>query len=132
MCGVLVSEVQCPHKVFFQDLKNEDMKGLLTLSDTLNTHCFTTDSSPYRPVLGELCCVKFSEDQCWYRAVVLQEINESQMMEAFVDYGNRAEAAVNSIRRVTISSFTRLPFRQGSVSWQAFNQFQVPLGPTTL
>ena len=109
-CRVLVSEVQRPDKIFFQVLNNENVNGLLTLSDTLNTHCSTTDSSPYRPVLGELCCAKFSEDQCWYRAVVVQEITESQMMVAFVDYGNQAEVAVNSIRRIT-SSFTRLPFQ---------------------
>lgn len=109
-CRVLISEVQQPDKIFFQVLNRENVQGLLALSEALNTHCSTVDRSSYKPMPGELCCAQFREDQNWYRAVVMQELTESQMMVVFVDYGNQAPVAVNFIRRIT-PSFTQLPIQ---------------------
>ncbi|XP_068709889.1 tudor domain-containing 6-like isoform X2 [Montipora foliosa] len=109
-CRVLISEVQLPDKIFFQVLSKENVQGLLSLSETLHTHCSTVDNVPYKPVLGEVCCAKFIDDQTWYRAVVKQKMSESEMMVVFVDYGNQAVVSVDSIRRIT-PSFTQLPIQ---------------------
>ena len=109
-CRVLISEVRQPNKIFCQVLNRENVQGLLALSEALNTHCTTVDDHSYKPMLGELCCARFNEDQNWYRAVVEQELTESQMMVVFVDYGNQAAVAVDSIRRIT-PSFTQLPIQ---------------------
>ena len=107
---VVISEVQQPDKIFFQVLNQENAQGLVALSEMLNTHCCTVDKNPYKPVLGELCLAQFSGDQCWYRAVVEQEVSESQMMVVFVDYGNQDVVSVDSIRRIT-RSFILLPIQ---------------------
>lgn len=107
---VLISEVQRPDKFFFQVMNQENAQGLKALSEMLDTHCSTVDNSPYKPVLGELCCVRFSQDGVWYRAVVEQELSESKMLVMFVDYGNQDSVAVNSIRRIT-TAFTQLPLQ---------------------
>ena len=108
-CQVLISEVQRPDKIFFQVLNQENAQGLVALSEMLNSHCSAVDNSPYRPVLGELCCTQFTVDNSWYRAAV-QEVSESRMKVVFVDYGNEDEVAVDSIRRMT-PSFTQLPIQ---------------------
>ena len=35
-----------------------------------------------------LCCAQFSEDGCWYRAVVVKEMPSNQVAVRFIDYGN--------------------------------------------
>ena len=107
---VLISEVQRPDKIFFQVLSQENVHGLLALSEKLTSHCSSVNNGPYKPVQGELCCARFSKDQEWYRAVVEQEVSESKMMVVFVDYGNQDVVSVDSIRRIT-PSFTQLPIQ---------------------
>lgn len=107
---VFISEVQRPDKMYFQVLSQENATGLAALSEMLNTYCTTADNSPYKPVLGELCCARFTEDGMWYRCVAEQELSESMMVVKFVDYGNQDSVAVDSIRRIT-SEFTHLPLQ---------------------
>lgn len=120
---VLISEVQQPDKIFFQVLNQENAQGLAALSEMLNTHCSTVDNSPYKPVLGELCCARFTEDGMWYRSVAEQELSESRMLVTFVDYGNQDSVPVECIRRIT-TGFTQLPL-------QARQCFLTGIQPTT-
>ncbi|XP_022805064.1 uncharacterized protein LOC111342268 isoform X2 [Stylophora pistillata] len=107
---VLISEVQRPDKIFFQVLNKGNAHALDTLSRKLNTYCSEVDNSPYKPVLGELCCARFNQDGVWYRAVVEQELPGSRMSVLFVDYGNEDAVTVDSIRRIT-AEFTQLPLQ---------------------
>lgn len=107
---VLISEVQRPDKIFFQVLNEENAHGLDALSRKLNTYCCEVENSPYKPVLGELCCARFNQDGVWYRAAVEQELSESRMSVLFVDYGNQDSVTVDSVRRIT-AEFTQLPLQ---------------------
>lgn len=106
---VLISEVQRPDRIFFQVVSEENAQGLAVLSQMLNTHCSEVDNCPYKPVLGELCCARFSQDGMWYRAAVEQEFPESRLV-VFVDFGNQDSVAVDSIRQIT-AAFTELPLQ---------------------
>ncbi|KAL1123078.1 hypothetical protein AAG570_002166 [Ranatra chinensis] len=41
-----------------------------------------------QPYLYQSCCVKFSDDQKWYRGIVVQELPECKLLIQYVDYGN--------------------------------------------
>ena len=107
---VLISEVQDPDKIFLQVLNQENALELAGLSEKLSTHCCCVDNTPYKPIVGELCCARFSADEDWYRALVEQELSDAERSVLFVDYGNRDVVPVEHIRRV-LPSFTRLPFQ---------------------
>lgn len=109
-CKVLISEVHRPDKMYFQVLNKENAEGLVELWEKLAAHCSTIDTTPYKPVKGELCCAQFSKDQGWYRAVVQEEVSESKVMVVFVDYGNEDVVAIDFIRKI-IPSFTHLPIQ---------------------
>lgn len=51
--------------------------------------------------VGSFCCVKFSEDEQWYRAVVTECCSTSEAKVTFVDYGNSEVAAISSFKTLT-------------------------------
>jgi len=45
-------------------------------------------SQPYEPKVGSLCCARFSQDDEWYRAKVVER-RKTEFVVVFVDYGNK-------------------------------------------
>ncbi|KAK2183308.1 hypothetical protein NP493_317g02007 [Ridgeia piscesae] len=61
-----------------------------------------TYSGTYTPVTGELICAKFSEDNAWYRAEVIEVKGRNDGARVrFVDYGN--------VEDVNVASMSALP-----------------------
>ncbi|KAK3752727.1 hypothetical protein QZH41_018695 [Actinostola sp. cb2023] len=50
--------------------------------------------------VGSYCCVKFSEDDQWYRAVVTELRPDTEAKVTFVDYGNSEVAAISSFKKL--------------------------------
>ena len=58
----------------------------------------------YAPTtVGQMVCSKFSQDQTWYRAEVLELRPAGKVYVKFVDYGNKEEVGVESIAEFTES-----------------------------
>jgi len=55
-----------------------------------------------------LCVVKFSEDQLWYRAEVVDVVGPGLVHVRYVDYGNSETVSVWQLRKL-IDSFLVLP-----------------------
>ncbi|KAL3865174.1 hypothetical protein ACJMK2_006792 [Sinanodonta woodiana] len=64
--------------------------------------------TPYMPVIGEIVCAMFSDDNLWYRAQVKKKVEKDIYSVCFVDYGNHANINVSYIR-VLEKKFTVLP-----------------------
>ena len=67
----------------------------LTLSDECLGDC----------KVGSFCCVKFTEDQEWYRAVVTELLSDTQAEVLFIDYGNSEVVAISSIKKLSTELF---------------------------
>lgn len=60
------------------------------------------------PAVGDPCCAKFSEDDCWYRAEVIDVSLSGKVTVQFVDYGNSEAVAKSNIRHL-LPQFSELP-----------------------
>lgn len=83
------------------------------LNNLMDELAIEYDSSNLRPVsnrhfpVGSPCIAKYSEDDTWYRAVVVEAMTSSYSVQ-FVDYGNIEEVNPANMRQMT-SKFMRLP-----------------------
>ncbi|XP_044287385.1 tudor domain-containing protein 1 [Varanus komodoensis] len=68
-------------------VKGKDKKKFHKLMTELTDYCNSQKDSTFKPKVGELCCAKFSGDNNWYRAVVLEN-RVSKAKVAYADYGN--------------------------------------------
>ena len=95
---VLASEVQSPHSLFLQVANRPSAQALNELSSTLNSHLRTHPpaSLAQPPVKGSLCCSKFSQDNMWYRAEVL-EVFQGGCVVRFIDFGNTDSVQVSDL-----------------------------------
>ncbi|XP_062831772.1 tudor domain-containing protein 1 isoform X8 [Anolis carolinensis] len=83
----LVSHIQTPGDFFCQQIKNGSKLSKLQVS--LNEHCEKISTmKDFSPAIGEMCCAQFTEDQQWYRALVLSFVSENTVLVDYVDYGN--------------------------------------------
>ncbi|XP_059180349.1 tudor domain-containing protein 1 [Centropristis striata] len=62
-----------------------------------------------RPAPGAACCAKFSADDKWYRAVVL-EVGENEMSVIYADYGNTEKVPFSRILPIPMY-LLQLPFQ---------------------
>lgn len=58
----------------------------------------TSDECLKECKVGVFCCVKFSEDDQWYRAVVNEIISDSEAKVTFIDFGNSEVTAISSMK----------------------------------
>ena len=81
---------------------------LKKLVSQLNNHC--DNLHPHTtPSVGEMCVARFSQDGCWYRALV--EVVDSHLSTTkvfFVDYGNNDTVPFGNLRRLPLE-FSYLP-----------------------
>lgn len=107
--SVLVTEVQGPGGFWVQSLQSPNLVQLPPLMYKLGKYCNNAQHSTTRtPVLGELCCARFSEDGVWYRARVIAFPSLSECCFCFLDYGNCEVGAVSAILPAT-PEFLYLP-----------------------
>ena len=68
------------------------------MSQKMNEYCEGSPQSSMLPVLGQLCCAKFSEDGMWYRARVDACLSLTSLGVHFLDYGNKEVVSVSNVR----------------------------------
>ncbi|CAH1803308.1 unnamed protein product, partial [Owenia fusiformis] len=78
--------------------------------------------------VGATCAAKFSEDQAYYRAKVIQCLPNRQVKVLFVDYGNSETVSLTDTKPLT-QAFTKLPIQalQCSLSDQVTTYPQVAI-----
>ena len=88
----------------------DDAEKLAILLERMNQFCNSRPlSSPVSPlVLGQLCCAKFSEDGCWYRARVVDFRGKAEVKVGFVDFGNAEWTSLEHIQEMR-EDFACLP-----------------------
>ena len=104
---VLVTEVKDPSDFWLQIIDESVAHQFEVL--TGNIHYYATGGAvqnlvPVFPVLGQLCIAKYSQDDVWYRAKVIQVDKLSPLGDGckvkvqFVDYGNEEIVDTNQLR----------------------------------
>ena len=96
---VFVSQVVSPSD-FYSQLQSSAM-NIDNLSAEIEKHCSSSEarkvSSP-RP--GMPILAQFSEDQCWYRALIKATPARDECMVSFVDFGNSETVKQSNVREL--------------------------------
>ncbi|KAM6183165.1 tudor domain-containing protein 1 isoform 6-T6 [Erethizon dorsatum] len=88
----------------------ENQEKLSILTAELLEYCNAQKSQlSYRPRVGDACCAKYTSDDFWYRAVVL-ETSESDVKVLYADYGNIETLPLSRVQPIT-ASHLELPFQ---------------------
>ncbi|KAL6058413.1 hypothetical protein STEG23_008132, partial [Scotinomys teguina] len=88
----------------------ENQEKLCVLTAELLEHCNTQKSQPsYRPRTGEACCARYTSDDLWYRAIVL-EMSGSAVKVLYADYGNMETLPLSRVQPI-LASHLELPFQ---------------------
>ncbi|XP_061170939.1 tudor domain-containing 6-like [Saccostrea echinata] len=66
------------------------------------------EPTPYQPEVGEDVCALFSVDSKWYRARVVEKMEQDSYIVLFVDYGNKEQVTSNEVRKLK-SEYVQLP-----------------------
>ncbi|XP_029466316.1 tudor domain-containing protein 1, partial [Rhinatrema bivittatum] len=105
----VVSEFKRPEEFFCQQLQSA--YHLSELQKTLREHCQMIPSNPkFSPVVADICCAQFTEDNQWYRATVLEYLSEGTALVGYVDYGNCEVIPVSRLRPL-IPKLLELPIQ---------------------
>lgn len=84
---VMVSYADSPSSLWLQLGTQTTLDALNSLQQMLLSPAGAQPLSSLPP-LGSLCVAKFSEDACWYRALVLEHQDGTHIRVRFIDYGN--------------------------------------------
>uniref|UniRef100_A0A8C6EHH9 Tudor domain-containing protein 1 n=1 Tax=Microcebus murinus TaxID=30608 RepID=A0A8C6EHH9_MICMU len=88
----------------------ENQEKLCILTAELLEYCNAQKSQPsYRPRIGDACCAKYTSDDFWYRAIVL-ETSDTDVKVLYADYGNIETLPLSRVQPIT-SSHLELPFQ---------------------
>ncbi|KAM7330375.1 hypothetical protein ACRRTK_011988 [Alexandromys fortis] len=88
----------------------ENQEKLCVLTAELLEHCNAQKGQPsYRPRTGEACCAKYTGDDLWYRAIVL-ETSDSDVKVLYADYGNMETVPLSRVQPVP-ARHLELPFQ---------------------
>ncbi|XP_034988412.2 tudor domain-containing protein 1 [Zootoca vivipara] len=86
-----------------------DQQRLHKLKTGLADYCTSQNDSSFKPKVGEPCCARFTGDDNWYRAVVL-EVCVSEVKVAYADYGNVEMLPLSRLLPIT-APYLELPFQ---------------------
>ncbi|XP_070540049.1 tudor domain-containing protein 1-like isoform X2 [Ptychodera flava] len=104
---VCVTHVVHPNEFYVQQANEDTARALADLMTSINKHYLKASQTISQVQIGQLCCAKFSQDQAWYRAVVL-DYAESKVKVQFVDFGNCEEVGLEDIQLLD-KKFTSTP-----------------------
>lgn len=83
---------------------------MLQLAEYCNSQVSQPSTSALdKPVVGAACCARFTADNNWYRAVVL-EVYDQEANVIYADYGNSEKLSLSSILPIP-ARFLQLPFQ---------------------
>lgn len=105
---VLVTNITNPSKFYCQLFKNGPK--LESLMQDLGRHYSRLGANEEllsSPSPGDPCCAQFSEDGCWYRAVVMNSSPKGVTVQ-YIDYGNSETLPLDKIKKL-IPKFSDLP-----------------------
>ncbi|XP_039990647.1 tudor domain-containing protein 1 isoform X2 [Xiphias gladius] len=106
--ALLASVVENPGEFYCRVDNPTDHQRLIKLGAELKQQC-EADNSLFEPKVGEPCCVMFSDDGAWYRAMV-KELSENQVYVNVVDYGYSMKVEKHHLRAIKPQLLT-LPFQ---------------------
>ena len=105
---VYVSHVDSPGDLYVQLVDGEEK--LNQLMENLAQYESSADGLRIDSVSkGQAVCAKYSEDEAWYRAEVIDK-EGSKINVLFVDYGNIEETSLENIRELKEEFITQPPF----------------------
>ena len=105
---VLVTTIVNPSKFFCQLFRNgPKLENLMQDIGHHYSKLGTDEEILLSPSPGDPCCAQFSEDECWYRAVVLSA-NSKGVAVQYIDYGNSETLPTVKIKKL-IPKFSDLP-----------------------
>ena len=112
--SVVVVHSRSPSSFSVQSGAGDDIRNSAALLADLNLamekSATATADSAFCPTPGTLCCARFSEDQCWYRAIVDSISADSRLVDVtFIDFGNKELAMSVSETRSLPEQFKHLP-----------------------
>ncbi|XP_013063058.2 tudor domain-containing protein 1-like [Biomphalaria glabrata] len=94
---VFVTHINSYHDLFVSVRQENIISDFLHLMTALNQGIKTC--KPLKnPSVGGLCAAKFSQDESWYRARLIDILNSSTAMVQFIDFGNCEEVALSELR----------------------------------
>ncbi|XP_042309328.1 importin subunit alpha-4 isoform X2 [Sceloporus undulatus] len=101
---VIVSYTESPSLFWCQLAKSsEDLKALMA---EIQDYCVESVQPHDWP--NPICLAKYSEDNKWYRALIISKVNSTKEVEvAYVDYGNKEHVSVENVR-ATKAEFLKL------------------------
>ena len=95
---ILVTEVADPGNFWLQVIDAKTLQEMEKLSQKVHDYCQSCSLLEDAPVLGQLCCAKFTEDRVWYRARVTEILDQSSFRVQFVDFGNSEVTSISNLR----------------------------------
>ena len=109
-CDVIISDVTSPLSFYVQLALPNVQRTLAGLQSTLGTYAKSISLPPqYQPKVGDFCCALFSEDSCWYRALITG-VSHGKVTVLYVDFGNSCVVGVLDLRLLTeeLSQYPRV------------------------
>ncbi|TSK14749.1 Tudor domain-containing protein 1 [Bagarius yarrelli] len=95
----VVVEIRTPAKFFIHIQSVEMAETLKSITVNLQKAYSGSLASVYKPEVGELCAVKFSLDQNWYRGGIESvDLHHQTAKVLYIDFGNEEEVKFDQIR----------------------------------
>ncbi|XP_072312993.1 tudor domain-containing protein 1 [Eucyclogobius newberryi] len=109
-----IAAVSSPSLFYLFGPKQVGEEQLQEMMLQLAEYCNSLVSQPSacvsdKPVAGAACCARFTADNNWYRAVIL-EVRDGEASVIYADYGNSEKVSLSRILPIP-ASFLQLPFQ---------------------
>ena len=107
---VCITSAESPSDFYVQLTSVED--ELSQLADELTTEYDSLSESDHQLTtvdVGNLGCARYSADSAWYRAVIIDVLNTSEVRVLFIDYGNTDVVSVSTDLKLLHEKFCTKP-----------------------